>query len=632
MKIILDPSLYNFIPGTPGSGRIDFSSFGGYQLGHCLAVINNDFNGGTLIYSVAGGASVGSLPLSGTSIFFNYDTSSMGALDSLTVIYDDPNAVQQVSGTVDVGSIPDTTIANGTITQIGISTAVANALTNSAAATNARPYRTMFVQFRNGTGTNIVFEGSNDNSTFTTLTARKFNDAGNPAISSIPITSGDFYAVPIDCAYVRVRVTAFIIAFDIFAYFSQIPYADVIQHQSLVSPNGRTIDYGTGDSSGQTIRIIPANDSKVLLNDYIVSSPSGQSALGNNVLTGNTSSIDVTNYRSVGLTITGSAGISAGAVTAEISNDNTNWTTHVLIPPANSTPTPTTGAFSVAANTSYYLQASLPFRYFRVRIVIGFTGGTVTAIARFSPLHYTGMAIPVIGTVSANATVNNATLVNSFITDIASAAITSTQTSTSISNAGYQSFNMTVFVTAVSGTNPTMDVVFQGSADNGTTWVDIYHMPRITAAGTYYTGPLKTIYSVFRIVRTLGGTTPSFTNSVTRQVHSVDGPIFYSFFDRAVVPNTLNSTTSSFFVEGSSKFFMAINMGAITTTAPAFQMEGSEDNSSWYAIGTPLTGVANSTVVTTISPGPMSRFIRARVSTAGSGATLGYVNLKGTDL
>jgi hypothetical protein len=73
---------------------------------------------------------------------------------------------------------------------------------------------------------------------------------------------------------------------------------------------------------------------------------------------------------------------------------------------------------------------------------------------------------------------------------------------------------------------------------------------------------------------------------------------------------------------------IVLNVGAITTTAPALQLEASDDNgASWYAVGSPLTAVASSTVQLLVN-NVQAAALRARVSTAGSGATAGYLLLK----
>jgi hypothetical protein len=79
--------------------------------------------------------------------------------------------------------------------------------------------------------------------------------------------------------------------------------------------------------------------------------------------------------------------------------------------------------------------------------------------------------------------------------------------------------------------------------------------------------------------------------------------------------------------DGSGIVNLVVSMGAITTTAPQFVLEGSEDAANWYVIGANLTGVASSTVAQTYAT-VFSKFLRARVAVAGVGATLGYVNLK----
>ena len=99
--------------------------------------------------------------------------------------------------------------------------------------------------------------------------------------------------------------------------------------------------------------------------------------------------------------------------------------------------------------------------------------------------------------------------------------------------------------------------------------------------------------------------------------------------DRSVTLTTLNSTTPTINTQQAGNVQLVINVGAITTTAPALQLEGSEDNgATWYAIGSPLTAVASSTVQVTVG-NVNAQLMRARVSTAGVGVTAGYVLIKG---
>ena len=213
------------------------------------------------------------------------------------------------------------------------------------------------------------------------------------------------------------------------------------------------------------------------------------------------------------------------------------------------------------------------------------------------------------------------------IADVASAALTASANTAAISNALGNGFQVNVNVTAATGTTPTLDFRVEESFDGGTNWVTMYEMQRITAAGSYNTPILRASGRHIRYVQTVGGTTPSFTRSVLRNVL----PFLPSepqkrLMDRTIVPNTLNSVTPMLFQGAANNLQLIVNMGAITTTPPAFQIEGSEDGVNWYAVGTPLTAVASSTVEVTVPKS--ATFARARVSTAGVGATLGYVSLK----
>ena len=218
------------------------------------------------------------------------------------------------------------------------------------------------------------------------------------------------------------------------------------------------------------------------------------------------------------------------------------------------------------------------------------------------------------------------------VTDIASAAITSTATSSTVipgtvANIGTYAHEFNVVVTAVSGTNPTLDVAIEESPDNGTNWIRIYEFPRITSTGTY-TSPLirNTHGSRYRYVRTVGGTSPSFTMALNRLQFSSGAAFHRQFFDRTISLTTLNSTTPAYSVDGATRFMMAINIGA-ATTAPQLQLEGSEDGSSWYALGSPLTAVANSIVQLTVVD-VIPKVVRARVSSAGSAVTMNYLTIK----
>jgi hypothetical protein len=244
-------------------------------------------------------------------------------------------------------------------------------------------------------------------------------------------------------------------------------------------------------------------------------------------------------------------------------------------------------------------------------------------------------AIPVIPnggstSVSTVTTVSTASLAaNLIVNDISSGALTSTSTSATITPAASslsQEFN--IIVTAVSGTNPTLDFTVQESDDSGTNFYDVYQLPRITAAGQYRTPLIPLTGNRVRYIRTIGGTSPSFTSSINRIQSHTSNPVQRQFFDRTVVPNTLNSTSAVFFTEGCADLVVMVNMGAITTTAPVFALQVSVDNTNFVQLGADITTAASTTSILQVS-NAQARFSRLLVKTAGSGATLGYVMVKG---
>jgi len=218
------------------------------------------------------------------------------------------------------------------------------------------------------------------------------------------------------------------------------------------------------------------------------------------------------------------------------------------------------------------------------------------------------------------------------IADVASAALTTTTTTAAFTPTFGSAYSVSIPVTAVSGTTPTLDVSIEESDDSGTNWFKVYDFPRITAAGMYRSPIIRLTGNRVRYVQTVGGTTPSFTRAINRLQSSSNSEPVRQLIDRSVVLTTLNSTTLNLDSrDAGNRVQMVINVGAITTTAPALQLEGSDDNgATWYSIGTPLTAVASSTVQVTLAD-INAALLRARVSTAGVGVTAGYVMIKAHD-
>lgn len=217
------------------------------------------------------------------------------------------------------------------------------------------------------------------------------------------------------------------------------------------------------------------------------------------------------------------------------------------------------------------------------------------------------------------------------VTDITSGAITTTTTSWPFTltgtSGGTTAFQVVVSVSAVSGTSPTMDCSIEVQ-DDGARWYKLFDLPRITAAGQYSTPELRTDGRAYRIVQTLGGTSPSFTRSIVRNSLPFQqaGHIAQQI-DRTVSLTTLGAATPALYVDGPADLHLVVNIGA-ATTPPELRLQVSEDNgATWVSVGSPITAVASGTVKTK-APGEYPRHARAIVTTAGAGVTMGYVLVK----
>lgn len=214
------------------------------------------------------------------------------------------------------------------------------------------------------------------------------------------------------------------------------------------------------------------------------------------------------------------------------------------------------------------------------------------------------------------------------VTDVPSAALTATATTGAFTPSLGNSYQAVIPVTAVSGTNPTLDVSIEESDDGGTNWFKVYDFPRITSAGVYRSPRLVQNGNRRRYVQTVGGTSPSFTRAILALLSSAETTPIAQMVDRTLAPNTLNSVTPVLNVANCTNLQLVVSTG-ILTTANQLQIEGSDDGGvSWYAIGAPLVPVASSTVRLTVN-GVNTPQARVRNSTAGTGVTSNYVALRG---
>ena len=262
-------------------------------------------------------------------------------------------------------------------------------------------------------------------------------------------------------------------------------------------------------------------------------------------------------------------------------------------------------------------------------------GAVPTQITNTPAVTVSSGTITTVSTVTAVTAVTAAALATpsaTAVADVASAALTSTATVAAITPSAGTTYQVNIPVTAVTGTTPTLDVDVEESDDGGTNWYRVWSFPRITAVGMYRSPRLTLHGNRVRYVQTVAGTSPSFTRAINRLQSNDSQPYRRQIIDRSIVLTTLNSTTpatvaAALGMGNAENVQLVVNIGT-ATTPPALQLEGSDDNgATWYAIGSPLTAVASSSVQVTVA-NVTSQLVRARVSTAGATVVSGYVLLK----
>lgn len=124
--------------------------------------------------------------------------------------------------------------------------------------------------------------------------------------------------------------------------------------------------------------------------DLFITGAAAQSVLGNNILlaAAGTAAIDTVapgsnapSYRAFSIEVAASAGISAGQIIFEDSNDNVHWLPVPFFQDATGA-YPLTVAVNVAASANMHYTGVINQRYFRARISTAFVGGTIQAFTR----------------------------------------------------------------------------------------------------------------------------------------------------------------------------------------------------------------------------------------------------------
>lgn len=252
------------------------------------------------------------------------------------------------------------------------------------------------------------------------------------------LTSANFTLTPSGCIVTvpSVNVTEANSPLEISLFYNGVEFADLnvvigpvasagataVTAAALPLPSGAATDATLAALSAKQpvlgIAAPSASSPVTLPNDVTATGGASLSAVNTDLVTGTVNGwYDAANFHSVAVQVVGTAGISAGAVQFEQTNDTTaapSGSVASVVESAVATADPFTGPVTIAASTARIFEAPITARYFRVRVSTAFTGGTVQAFAVFSQLPYAANRVSVRqGTGSnLNATVAQATAAN----------------------------------------------------------------------------------------------------------------------------------------------------------------------------------------------------------------------------
>jgi hypothetical protein len=298
-------------------------------------------------------------------------------------------------------------------------------------------------------------------------------------------------------------------------------------------------------------------------------------------------------YRGLVFNVETTAGITAGQIVFE---GTANPTLGVVYPlyRVEGTFGASTNQVTLTALTSRGFEVASPYRYVRVRISSVVIGGTVSITDLFvrreiktpmAPIIVTPnssvnvsqingvtplMGAGVSGTGSPRVAVSTDSVVgaqtvytSTAIADVASAVITTTTNTAAFTPTWGVSQYFSVAVTAFSGTLPTLDITVQESQDGGLLWNNVYTFPTITGIGNFNSPLIALAGRQYRYVQTVGGTTPSFTRSISRYQSNVQTPAYVL----ATRIGGINPAASDFFV--GARFVRRL-FAANTTAIPLY--------------------------------------------------------------
>jgi len=327
-----------------------------------------------IIYNFADATKGGTL--SGTTLTLAYNTAAMDNADKLQIFIEDGSTTQATSGTVtaNIGTIA--TLATATKQDTG-NASVASVDTKTPALGQALA----------AASTPVVLTAAQ----VTTLTPpAAITGFATSAKQDTADTSINTLLKP---ASTLAAVTTVGTVSSITAIANALP-AGTNAIGKLAANSG--VDIGDVD-----VTTLPS----VHFQDLYITGQGSQTTLNNNVIlaTAGTGSTDTLNgttgisFRSLSFQLIPAAGtVTAGVITFEGSNDNTNFISIFLSDTANVTANPA-ATINVSASTNRYFTGAISFRYFRARISTGITGTTtgVQAFTVFSTIPFSNPRLTV---------------------------------------------------------------------------------------------------------------------------------------------------------------------------------------------------------------------------------------------
>ena len=620
---------------------------GAFKRQNLYAVIN--ITTGKLVYAVASVSSGFGGTFAGTVL--TYSSSNVGQLasDTLQVIYDDETFTQNITGSVTIQDPANVQGPNGS------ANAVASAIHDGS---GTFPILSTPDPLTLREGLDIHVQSASVQGLLNNPLPLPYQ---NQALSVGYINGGDLVAPKMNIGTNELIVDATQsgpVPVDITSAIT-LP----VSAASLPLPSGASTDSTISTMSAK----LPATlGQKTMANSMAVVLPSDQVvpvsqnesyttgaltlSLANNIFNAvaGPNSTDALGFKSGAVQVVTSA--TTGALIFEHSNDNINYQPMPVFRTDSASPNAVVAQFTPAASSFVY-HFPIKARYIRCRIATALNQNA-QAFLRLSQESWAPIVPQVVnataanlnatvsgsltsaGTVSTVTTVTTVASVTSgntgiplLVVDVASSALTTTTTTGTLTPTNGVAYQVVIPVTATSGTGQTLDVSIEESDDSGTNWVRVYDFPRITAIGVYRSGPIKLRGNRVRYVQTVAGTTPSFTRSIQRLQRSDTIVSRLTMINRTIDPNTLNSTSTVLYCDGSSEFNYYIRCTAQTTPA-TIKIQFSDDNANWYSPASAILTTAVGFVKGQISD-EYWRFARAIVTSAGSGITLAEFSLKG---